>query len=389
VTRALHALIQENDLVAVQRPPGPGWRTILSRAWDAGAAVLPVDSRLSAGESANLLERACPTVIIGRNGGKRIDAGMPMLAGRAVVVATSGSTDRPRLVEIGRDALEAAVQLSSAALGAGADDRWLCCLPVAHIGGLLVLYRHLILGAPVTVHERFSVEGFQRARDVAFTSLVPTQLGRLIEAGCTFNHLKAILVGGSALSAELAERAVIAGARVVATYGLTESCGGVVYAGHALEGVEVRADDSGQLLIRGPTLMRAYRFDDVATRGAFTDDGWLRTGDAGEVSTDGAVRVFGRMSDVIVSGGEKVWPAEVEAALATHPEIADVAVSGTPDPEWGERVVAYVVPRNSSSPPALEAIRDYAATRIARYKVPHELVLVESLDRTALGKVRR
>ena len=176
---------------------------------------------------------------------------------------------------------------------------------------------------------------------------------------------------------------------MVATYGMTETCGGVVYAGQPLAGVEVRESRWGELLIRGPTLMRGYRLDPEGTVAAFEPGGWLRTGDGGAVDPDGTVRVRGRLADVIVSGGEKIWPAEVEAALATHPEVSAVLISATPDHEWGQRVVAHVVPRRRSAPPSLESLRDHAAQTIARHKLPRDLMLVDHLERTALGKVRR
>jgi len=153
--------------------------------------------------------------------------------------------------------------------------------------------------------------------------------------------------------------------------------------------VELRADESGELLVRGPTLMRGYRFDPAATAVAFAPGGWLRTGDGGTVAMDGTVHVSGRLADVIVSGGEKIWPAEVEAALAGHAEVAGVMVSSSPDREWGERVVARVVPRRRSAPPSLETLRSYAAETIARHKLPRELIIVDHLDSTALGKIRR
>ena len=146
-----------------------------------------------------------------------------------------------------------------------------------------------------------------------------------------------------------------AGVRVVPTYGMTETCGGVVYAGRPLAGVEVRVARWGELLVRGPTLMRGYRLDAAASVAAFEPGGWLRTGDGGEVDADGTVRVRGRLADVIVSGGEKIWPAEVEAALASHPDVAAVLVSASADREWGQRVVARVVPRRRvSAPPTLD-----------------------------------
>jgi o-succinylbenzoate---CoA ligase len=369
-------------------PPSRAWLPVLRVARDVGAAVMPVDVRLSAQERARLFALAQPTISVGTQGVRRLE-GVTAEDGIALVVATSGTSGHPRLVELTRDAVAAAISASATAIGAGGGDRWLACLPLAHIGGLLVPYRHLLLGAPITFRRRLTPAALTALPDARFTSMVPTQLLRLLDAGSRLGQFRAILVGGSGMSTELARRAAKSGAAVVPTYGMTETCGGVVYAGRPLAGVEVRADDSGELLVRGPTVMRGYRFDAVATAAAFASGGWLRTGDGGAVGADGTMRVWGRLTDVIVSGGEKIWPAEVEAALAGHTDVVAVMVSSSPDREWGERVVARVVPRRRSAPPSLESLRSHAAETIARHKLPREVIIVDHLESTALGKIRR
>jgi o-succinylbenzoate---CoA ligase len=381
-------MLRAGDLVAVAMPQSRAWLPVLRAARDAGSAVLPVDVRLSAQERARLVALAQPTVSVGTQGVRRLD-GVPAGDGVALVIATSGTSGHPRLVELTRDAVTAAISASATAIGAGGGDTWLSCLPLAHIGGLLVPYRHLLLGAPVTFRRRVTRAVLAALPDARFTSLVPTQLLRLLDAGSRLGEFRAILVGGSGMSTELASRAAKSGAAVVPTYGMTETCGGVVYAGRPLAGIAVRADDSGELLVRGPTLMRGYRFDPAATAAAFAPGGWLRTGDGGAIGADGTVRVWGRLADVIVSGGEKIWPAEVEAALAGHADVVAVMVSSSPDREWGERVVARVVPRRRSAPPSLESLRSHAAETIARHKLPRELIIVDHLESTALGKIRR
>jgi O-succinylbenzoic acid--CoA ligase len=176
---------------------------------------------------------------------------------------------------------------------------------------------------------------------------------------------------------------------VTETYGLTESCGGVVYDGLPLAGMEMRIDEDGGIQLKGPTLMLGYRFDPEATAMAFTQDGWLRPGDAGEIDAEGRLHVVGRVDDLINTGGERVWPREVEASLRTHPKVVEVAVGGRLDPEWGQRVTAWVVPTDPADPPTLDELRDHAAEAIARHKAPRELVLVDELPRTFSGKVRR
>jgi O-succinylbenzoic acid--CoA ligase len=166
---------------------------------------------------------------------------------------------------------------------------------------------------------------------------------------------------------------------------MTESCGGVVYDGRALDGVGVRIAEDSEIQLSGPTLMRGYR---LSSSQPFTADGWLRTRDAGILS-DGVLQVLGRLDDVIVTGGEKVWPQEVEGVLRAHPSVADVAVVGRPDPEWGSIVTALVVPAVVSEPPSLEVLRAFCVQRIAKFKAPRALEMVETLPRTPSGKIRR
>jgi O-succinylbenzoic acid--CoA ligase len=381
-------MVGAGDLVAVALRPGTGWLPVLRHAREVGAAVLPIDVRLAPPERDALVAIAQPTVILDEDRVRRVD-GITIDPAIALVIATSGTSGRPHLAELTADAVEAAVLASAAALDARPEDRWLSCLPLAHIGGLLVVERHLLLGAPITFRRSVSRSIVARLKETRFTSLVPIQLKRLLDAGADLGRFRAILVGGSGIDADLVDRAESAGVRVIPTYGMTETCGGLVYAGRPFAGVEVRSARWGELLVRGPTLMRGYRLDPEASVAAFEPGGWLRTGDGGEVGSDGTVHVLGRLADVIVSGGEKIWPAEVEAALATHPDVAAVLVSGSLDREWGERVVASVVPRRRSHPPTLESLREHASQTIARHKLPRELLIVEHLERTSLGKIRR
>lgn len=380
--------MRSGDLISVALPPGRSWIPILRAAREAGAAVLPVDVRLTPTEQETLLARARATVVIDAAGTRRVE-GVVIDPEIALVIATSGTSGQPRLAELSMAALEAVITASASAIGARLKDRWLSCLPLAHVGGLLVVYRHLLLGAPITFRRRLSPKVMAATVDARYTSMVPTQLARLLDADAELSHFRAVLVGGSGMDAGFAIRAAKAGVRAVQTYGMSETCGGVVYGGRPLAGVSVRCGPTGELLINGPTLMRGYRLDPEATAAAFTEDGWLRTGDGGEVTEDGTVIVKGRLADVIVSGGEKIWPAEVEGALSGHSDVEAVLVSGADDSEWGQRVVARVVPRNPDAPPTLESLREYAATTIARHKLPREAIIVNHLDRTPLGKIRR
>jgi O-succinylbenzoic acid--CoA ligase len=301
----------------------------------------------------------------------------------ALIVPTSGSSGRPRLVELTRAAAEAAVASSLRALAAESGDGWVSCLPLAHIGGLLVLLRGVLGGAPLLFRGPAELDP---APGFPFVSVVPTQLIRALDAGVALRDYRALLVGGGGMDAALRSRLAAAGAPCVVTYGLTQSCGGVVYDGLPLPGVSVRIDEGGEIQLGGPTLLRGYRDGSSAD---LTTDGWLPTGDAGRLDVDGRLHVQGRLDDLIVTGGENVWPGDVEAALRSHPAIADCAVFGRPDSSWGQRVVAAVVPRDRGAPPTLEALRDHIGALLGRHQAPRELLLVETLPRTTLGKVRR
>ncbi len=382
--------LREHDLVAVVAPPGPAWLDLIRKVWAAGAALLPVDPRLPPSQVDSLLRLARPTVTISDpnddGSARRIGGGVPASDAIVLVVHTSGTAGEPRLAQFERRAIEAAVSSSAEALGATPGDRWLCCLPLAHVGGLLVLLRGILLGAPVTILPRFDVASFADERDIEFASLVPTMLRRVLDAGVDLSTFRTILVGGAEVPAGLRARA---GGTVVETYGLTESCGGVIYDGRPIGDVEVRLGAGDAIELAGPTLMSSYRSDARATAAAFTDDGWLATGDVGALDVDGRLRVLGRADDLITSGGEKVWPSAVEAAIVAHPKVRQVAAAGVSDPEWGQRVVVWVLPADPLDPPSLEELRRFAATTLAGHEAPRGLVLVDELPRTPSGKLRR
>ena len=385
VPRSEQLTLEPGDVVAVRLPPGPDWLDIVREAWDTRAALFPLDHRLPDAMAAELLTRARPTVVRERERSRRLE-GTRSEAGDALILHTSGTSNGPKLVRISRSAVEAAVRSSTAALDADRGDAWLCCLPVAHVGGLLVLLRGVLLGAPVRVNPRFDPVALADADGISFTSLVPTMLRRLLEADVDVARFRAILVGGSSLGADLRERAERAGACIVETYGSTETCGGVVYEGRPLAGTEIRIGRRAEIELRGPTLLTGYRSGEPPP---LSDDGWLRMGDAGEIDESGRLRVLGRLDDVIVTGGHKVSPDDVETALLAAAKVREAAVAGRPDAEWGERVVAWVVPDDPSDPPTLEEVRDAVAGFLPRFAAPWELRLVERLPQTFSGKVRR
>ncbi len=362
-----------NEVVALLLPGGDDFVAELQRAWDAGDAVAPIDIRLPTPALTAALEAIAPTVLIDPSG-RHAHTGRPAEPGDALVVNTSGTSGKPRAVVLTHDAIAASATATSAALGVDArSDRWLACLPLSHVGGLSVITRALLTNTPLDVHESFDADLVEAAARSGATlvSLVATAARRIDPSG-----FRKILLGGSAIPADRPDNAV-------ATYGMTETGGGVVYDGYPLAGVEIR-EVAGELQLRCPMLMRCYRDDTVP----FTADGWYLTGDAGRV-VDGIVRVEGRIGDVIVTGGEKVWPAAIERILVAEADVSEVAVIGRPDPEWGHVVTAVIVPANPSAPPQLDQLRRVVKDVLPAWHAPKRLELVETLPRTSLGKIRR
>lgn len=372
----------DRELVALRWPPGQEMADRLESLWGEGAAVLPLRWDVPVEAAKRLVHRAGAAAVVEPDGVTRLKDARP--ANGVLCLATAGSTGPPKLVELPRSALDEAARLTSEHLGSE-GARWLCCLPLDHVAGIMTLVRSRLYGAQPVVLPRFGPAAVAAAPADA-VSLVPVMLERLIEHGADLSRWRWILLGGAAVRPDVLEAARAAGGNVVRTYGMTETCGGVVYDGEPLPGVEVRVGEDGGVRLRTPTVMEGYRGDETATAAAF-EDGWFVTGDLGE--WDGRrLRLVGRRDEVVVTGGENVSPEEVEALLASHPGVAEVAVAGRDDPEWGQRVVAFVVPI-PGNPPTLDELRAHVKARAAPYKAPRELVLVTSLPRLPTGKVAR
>lgn len=315
----------------------------------------------------------------------------------ALVVGTSGSTGEPRAVLLDAAALVASAESTHARLGG--PGAWLLCLPLHHVAGLQVVVRSALAGTgPVWFPgERFDPAAVAAqlcalppARRPRYASLVPTQLHRILADPGPWTDLEAILVGGAATPPALLERARAAGLRVVTTYGATETCGGCVYDGRPLPGTRVAVDD-GAVRLAGPTLARGYLGRPDLDAAAFeVRDGvrWYRTGDLGRL-VDGRLEVLGRADDVLVTGGEKVAPAAVEAVLAELPSVAQACVVGVPDEEWGTAVVAVVVPRPGGPAPVLADARAAVRRTLGPAAAPRRLVVVDALPELGPGKIDR
>jgi O-succinylbenzoic acid--CoA ligase len=375
------------ELVALDLPGGAGFVDALRAIWDTGDAAAPLDPRLPKAARTALLEALRPSRQVGSDGAfHALPDGRPVEEGDALVVATSGSSGEPKGVVLTHEALRASARATSERLGIDRHRHsWLACLPLAHIGGLSVITRALLTDTPLTVLPGFDaevVEEIGRTGEATHVSLVPTALRRLDPSVFT-----GILLGGSKPPDDLPPNAVV-------TYGMTETGSGVVYDGVPLDDVEVAiahfddTADDGEILLRAPMLMRCYRDGDTGR--VVGPDGmrtWFPTGDAGYFDDTNMLNVSGRLADLIITGGEKVWPDAVERVLATHPDVVEVAVWKRADPEWGERVVAWVVPAESE--PKLEELSDLVSASISPWAAPKEIVFTDQLPRTPSGKVRR
>lgn len=381
----------DTDLVALALP-APQLAAAAHAAWQAGEAVLPLPASASPAARDQLLDALRPTVLVDADGRHRRRDGIPADASVAAVVPTSGTTGTSKGAELTRAGMELAAHAYAEFLEARPVDAWLACTPLHHVAGIATVARAHVTGLPLVVHDHFDVDQVAAAPDAEGATIVlvvPTMVRRLVDAEVDLGRYHRVVVGASALSPALRARAEALGARIVETYGMTETWGGVVLEGRALRGVEVRIAENREVLLRGDMVMRGYRLDPQRTAEVLDPDGWIHTGDVGERTPDGRLRVVDRIKDLVITGGVNVSPVEVEGVLSHHPAVADVCIVGAPDDEWGERVVAYVVPRDPDAPPSLDDLREYARTTLDPPDLPRELRLVTEIPRSASGKPLR
>ncbi len=301
-----------------------------------------------------------------------------------LVVETSGSTGAPKRVVLSRRAVLASVVATERRLGGSGP--WLLALPPSYVAGVQVVCRSLVAGHEPVLLDEVGSFAAGVAAGARFTSLVPTQLHRLLDDPAevaALGSLHSVLLGGGPIDPALRARAEDAGVRIVATYGSAETAGGCVYDGYALDGVALAIGTDGRIRISGPTLFDRYDGDPALTAEALVD-GWFLTSDAGSLDEDGRLHVLGRIDDVVISGGVNVPTPAVAARLREHPAVSQAEVIGVPDDEWGHRVVAFVVGDLD-----LAEARDWVAGRHPRSWAPRQLVALDTLPMLGNGKVDR
>jgi O-succinylbenzoic acid--CoA ligase len=307
-----------------------------------------------------------------------------------LLIATSGSTGTPKRVVLSRAAVLASVRASAARLGA--NGPWVLALPPTYVAGVQVIVRALVAGHDPVLLERDPSTGSGRGGWPEgagwFVSLVPTQLRRMLASPddlAALRNAHTVLLGGGPIGEALRAQAAEAGVHVVATYGSAETAGGCVYDGLPLDGVAVALGEGGRVRIAGPTLFTRYDGQPDLTREVLVD-GWFLTSDAGRIDEDGRLALIGRLDDVIVTGGLNVPGPAVAERLRSHPAIREAEVLGVPDAEWGNRVVAFVVPADAG---IVDELRDWVAEEHPRAWAPRQWVVLDEIPLLPNGKPDR
>lgn len=424
--------VREGDRVALLAGNSLEFAVAVHGVARAGAILVPLNTRLTPAELAAQVKGVEPRILLcddarleqagAAAAGAGQEAPVPLGAIDAepggplreahdlddpfCIIHTSGTTGRAKGAVLTFGNFWASAAGSAFNLGVSQEDRWLACMPLFHVGGLSILVRSAVQGTAAVIQPGFDAGAVATAlhgEGVTLVSVVATMLQRLLEADArpAPPQLRAVLVGGGPVPPPLLERAFARGYPVIQTYGLSETASQVATlspgealrrlgsAGKPLITTRLRVDappgEPGEILVSGPVVMKEYWRDPTATAHALRG-GWLHTGDIGRLDGEGFLTVLDRRDDLIVSGGENVYPAEVEAALAAHPAVAAAAVAGLPDERWGQAVAAAVVLR---APASGDTLRDWLRGRLAGYKVPRQVTIVEALPMTANGKIQR
>jgi O-succinylbenzoic acid--CoA ligase len=391
--------VGREDRVVLAFEPSAEYVVLVHALVKLGAVAAPLDPQLTGSEFDGLVSGIAPRLVLRDPAQAHEAPPAPVDLDERIetedihcVIHTSGSGGRPKPVELtyGNQLWNAVG--SGVRIGVAPTDRWLCCLPLHHIGGLAIVMRSALYRTGIVL-ERFepqAVASRLAAEPVSIISLVPTMLTRLLDAGADLGALRCLLLGGAPAPQELVDRALEAGAPVTPTYGLTEAASQVATmspgeasrkpgsVGPPILTTEIRIADDGVICVGGPSV----------SPGAVDDDGWMRTSDIGRLDDEGYLYVLGRADDVIVTGGENVSPEEVERVLLDHPAVSDAGVAAQDDPEWQQAVVASVVLGDGQQADEAE-LRDFCRERLAGFKVPKAISIVRELPRNAQGKLVR
>jgi O-succinylbenzoic acid--CoA ligase len=442
VVHNLYGHTKTGERVAALLPNSLAFVCLIHALARIGAILVPLNTRLSGAEISWQLKRAnCTALVFDKATADQVDTinteGLKLLrssslfAGDAVqrdettppwdvdaiqaIIFTSGTTGKPKGAMLTFSNHFYSAVASGYRLGVWPKDIWLCCLPIYHVGGLAILLRSCLYGTAVELHDGFHVAAVSDSLDtrkITLVSLVPTMLHRLLchrGARPWPPSLRHVLLGGAAVSAELVSACQDRGIPVSVTYGLTEAASQVATmvledvlrkpgcAGKSLlltrvaivseDGRELPAADAGEIIVSGPTVMAGYVQDEESSARVLQNE-WLHTGDIGYLDEDGDLWVLQRRDDIIVTGGENVYPAEVEALLKSHPAVSEACVVGIQDKEWGQRVAAAVVLREPEKSPIVELL-SFCRQHLAGYKLPRQLVVLQTLPQTASGKIHR
>lgn len=364
-----------NELVALDFPREDRLAKEILNAWEDGDAVCVLDSRLPKSMAFTQLTHMAPTRVRSETESIGLPHGKKVQSGDAVVVLTSGTTGKPKSVVHSFSTLQASANATFAALDISSDDHWICALPPSHIGGLSVITRSLLTSTKLSIIDGFdpTLINELKRRGANLISIVGAVLSSF-----DLSQFKVVLLGAQAPPPNLPDN-------VVTTYGMTETASGVFYNSYPLDGVGAKVDGNSQIWLKAPMIAEFFRDGTPVC----DKDGWLHTSDLGAFAPDGRLEVFGRASDVIHSGGEKIFPIQLEKTIQSLESVDEVAVVGVADERWGEAVIAFIVAKDPSAPPTLAQVRASVMKSHPPWYAPKDLRIISAIPKTSMGKIRR